>query len=167
MDGKECKPDALKAGTKIRVTTLSKDPDAVTHLEAIESNKLFADTHDGKVVSATAGRIVMTDLDGKEHSHSLSTDTKVTCDGKVCKAGDLKSGLRIRVTTKKGDEVQQPASKQSTRTVILLSPDEGDFNDGSVLNIPLLPPRGPGTFANRQCSEILEKQQQERKWQQK
>lgn len=104
LDGKDCKPADLKAGTKIRVTTNSTDTKAATHIEAIEANKLFANTHDGKVVTANAAKLVMTDMNGKEHSHSLTSDTKITCDGKVCKAADLKAGLKIRVTTKKSDE---------------------------------------------------------------
>ena len=41
--------------------------------------------------------------DDKEHSHSISAGTKLTCDGKVCKTSDLKAGMKIRVTTKKTD----------------------------------------------------------------
>jgi 3-dehydroquinate synthase class II len=32
----------------------------------------------------------------------LTEDVKVTCDGKDCTAADLKTGMRIRVTTKEG-----------------------------------------------------------------
>jgi hypothetical protein len=46
----------------------------------------------------------MMNEDGKEHSHTVSAQTKITCDGKVCKASDLKSKMKIRVTTKKTDE---------------------------------------------------------------
>jgi Ni/Co efflux regulator RcnB len=62
-----------------------------------------ADSHEGKVVSVTGNKLVMTGKDGKEHSHTLSADAKVTCDSKACKAEDLKPGQKIRVTTKKGD----------------------------------------------------------------
>jgi hypothetical protein len=61
-------------------------------------------THDGKVVSITSEKLVMTSKDGKEHTHTLATDAKVTCDGKVCKLEDLKAGMKIRVTTKKDDK---------------------------------------------------------------
>ena len=57
-----------------------------------------------KFVSATSRKFVMTGDDGKEHSHSITDDTKVTCDRKDCKASDLKAGTKIRVTTKKSDE---------------------------------------------------------------
>ena len=66
-------------------------------------------THDGKVVSVTADTIVMTGKDGKEHTHALAADAKVTCDGKECKLKELKPGMKIRVTTKKEDK------KEATR----------------------------------------------------
>ncbi len=63
-------------------------------------------THDGKLVSITSSKLVMTNdgsKDGKEHTHTLATEVKMTLDGKACKAEDLKAGLKIRVTTKTGD----------------------------------------------------------------
>jgi len=57
-------------------------------------------THDGKFVSASGDQFVMTHKKGKEHAHTLAADAKITCDGKVCEAADLKSDMRIRVTTK-------------------------------------------------------------------
>ena len=42
----------------------------------------------------------MTNTDGaEEHTHKLTAGINVTCDGKACKAADLKPGMRIRVTT--------------------------------------------------------------------
>lgn len=105
LDGKDCKAEDLKTGMTIRVTTTIKDAKVATSIEAIEKNELFANTHDGKVVSITSTKLMMTNKgDGKEHSHSVSGNTKVTCDGKVCKTSDLKAGMKIRVTTKKTDE---------------------------------------------------------------
>lgn len=103
LDGKECKWSDLKAGTKIRVTTQDKDSKVATSVEGIAKNKLFANTHDGKVVSMSGDKLVMTDTGGKEHSHTVASAAKLTCDGKECKAADLKSGMMIRVTTKKAD----------------------------------------------------------------
>jgi hypothetical protein len=60
-------------------------------------------THDGKVVSITSTKLVMSNQDGKEHSHKLATDATLTLDGKACKAKDLKAGTKIRVTTKKDE----------------------------------------------------------------
>ncbi len=104
LDGKNCKTADLKTGLKIRVTTTAADKKAVSHIEAISSHKTFAHTHDGTVVTSTDTKLVMMNDDGKEHSHTVSAQTKITCDGKVCKASDLKSKMKIRVTTKKTDE---------------------------------------------------------------
>ena len=54
---------------------------------------------DGTLVGVSGGELTMTDKEGKEHRHALAADVEVTCDGKVCKAADLKPGMRIRVTT--------------------------------------------------------------------
>jgi|SRR5262245_56384942 len=65
-----------------------------------------ADTHEGTVVKAEAGKLTMTDKDGKnEHTHEVGKDATITCDGKACKLEDLKKGDRVKVTTeKKGDK---------------------------------------------------------------
>lgn len=104
LDGKDCKVADLKAGLKIRVTTTDAAKKSVSHIEAISKNATFAHTQDGTVVSSTSSKLVMTDAAGKEHSCRVATDTKITCDGKVCKASDLKSKMKIRVTTKKSDD---------------------------------------------------------------
>ncbi len=104
LDGKDCKAEDLKAGLKIRVTTKNGDAKDATNVEAISKNAMFANTHEGKFVSTTTGKFVMTNTDGKEHSHTITGDTKVTCDKKDCKVSDLKAGTKIRVTTKKSDE---------------------------------------------------------------
>ncbi len=103
LDGKAAKASDLKAGTRIRVTTHADDATVATHIEAIDKNETFANTHEGKVVSMSSTRLVMSDKNGKEHSHTLSADAKVTLDGKPCKLGDLKPGMKIRVTTPKSD----------------------------------------------------------------
>lgn len=61
-------------------------------------------THDGHAVSITADKLVMTNEKGKEHSHAIAADVVLTLDGKACKWSELKPGLRIRVTSPKGDE---------------------------------------------------------------
>ena len=104
LDGKDCKAEDLKAGLKIRVTTTTGDAKEASNVEAISKNALFANTHEGKFVSATSSKLVMTGDDGKEHSHTITDDTVVTCDKKECKATDLKAGTKLRVTTKKSDE---------------------------------------------------------------
>jgi hypothetical protein len=102
-DGKTCTAADLKAGMKIRVTTDAAN--AATRIEALDKNLAFANgSHDGKIVSITADRLVMTSTDGKaEHAHALTADVKVTCDGKACKAADLKPGMRVRVTAESAE----------------------------------------------------------------
>ncbi|MGD9858172.1 MAG: hypothetical protein AB7U20_24780 [Planctomycetaceae bacterium] len=65
--------------------------------------KRASNTFEGKVVSVTANKLVMTNKEGKEYSHTLAKDAKLTCDGTACKAEDLKAGRRVRVTTNKDD----------------------------------------------------------------
>ena len=66
--------------------------------------KVADKSHDGKVVSITAVKLVMTNMESEEeHMHALTADVRITCDGKVCKAADLKSGMRIRVTTENAE----------------------------------------------------------------
>jgi CTP-dependent riboflavin kinase len=103
-DGQVCKAQDLKAGTKVRVTTQPSDAKVATRIEAIDKNESFANTQDGKVVSITGNKLVMTDTQGnEEQTCTLTADAKVTCDGKVCKSSDLKPGMKIRVTSESDD----------------------------------------------------------------
>ncbi len=100
-DGKTCTAADLKAGMRIRVTTDTADRHSAARIEALDKNAVFASSsHDGQVVSITGEKLVMTNIEGKKkHTHTLTAEVKVTCDGKDCKAADLKPGMRIRVTT--------------------------------------------------------------------
>jgi len=104
-DGKACTASDLKAGMRIRVTTDTADRLAAARIEALDKDTAFASSsHDGQVVSITGDKLVMANTEGKEeHTHLLTADTKVTCDGKACKAADLKPGMRIRVTTENAE----------------------------------------------------------------
>ena len=55
-------------------------------------------THEGTVVSVTGNKLVMTTA-GKEHSHVIEPDTKITLDRKPAQLEDLKPGMHIKVTT--------------------------------------------------------------------
>jgi hypothetical protein len=55
-------------------------------------------THDGKVVSVKGQKLTM-ETKGKEHTHDVPLNAKITCDGKDCTLADLKTGLQVRVTT--------------------------------------------------------------------
>ena len=63
--------------------------------------------HWGVVVSASAGKLTMSDKDGKsEHTHDVAKDAKISCNGKDCKLEDLKKGTAVKVTMKDKKAVQ-------------------------------------------------------------
>lgn len=100
LDGKPCKAEDIKPGMKIRVTTRKGDAKSLIQIEAINKQKTFANTHDGKVISIDGKSLVMTGATGKdEHTCTLTDDVVVTCDGVACKPSDLKPGMKVRVTT--------------------------------------------------------------------
>ena len=63
-----------------------------------------AKTHDGKVVSVTGDKLTTTCSEVKQHCHTTAKDVKVTCNGRVSKAGALKAGTHVRVATHKDDK---------------------------------------------------------------
>lgn len=103
-DGNECKPGDLKAGMRVRLTTLTSSQNSTTRIEALDKKAAFAATsHTGKIVSITSEKLVLTNSLGEaERMHALTDDVKVTCDGKACKAIDLKPGMAIRVLIENG-----------------------------------------------------------------
>jgi hypothetical protein len=63
-------------------------------------------THEGKIVKITKDELVMTDKDNKEHTHKLNATVKLKLDNKdvqLADIADFKAGMKVRVTTKKGD----------------------------------------------------------------
>jgi len=85
------------------MSTMNEEKKVAPQDAATSKQGHCSNTFDGKVVSMIASKLVMTNKEGKECSHTLAKDAKLTCDGTVCKAEDLKAGRRIRVTTKKDD----------------------------------------------------------------
>jgi hypothetical protein len=75
---------------------------ASTPVRADKGDKADKDANQmvGKFVESQGDdKLVMTDKEGKnEHTHKLSADAKITCDGKECKLSDLKKGVLIRVS---------------------------------------------------------------------
>lgn len=61
--------------------------------------------HKGTVVSATASQLVVKDATGREQTHLVSRETKVTINGRVGRLEELKMSTRVRVTTDGGDKV--------------------------------------------------------------
>jgi hypothetical protein len=45
----------------------------------------------------------MKNMEGKEYTHTLTKDAKLTCDGTTCTPEAMNAGKRIRVTTHKDD----------------------------------------------------------------
>ena len=59
-----------------------------------------ADSHQGKVVETSAGKLVMTDMEGKKpHPMEIPASATITRDGKESKLTDLQAGDTITVTT--------------------------------------------------------------------
>jgi hypothetical protein len=64
-----------------------------------------ADTHQGKVVETSTGKLTMTDMAGKnQHTHDISSDTAVSRDGKSAALTDLKAGDTVTITMEKKGE---------------------------------------------------------------
>jgi hypothetical protein len=78
-------------------------PGAISHPAIAESTVIPAKKFEGKIVSMRGNKLVMSNKAGKNHSHTLAKDAILTCDGKSCKAEDLKAGCKVRVTTKDDD----------------------------------------------------------------
>jgi len=61
--------------------------------------------HKGTVVSAANGQLVLKATSGKEQTHLVSRETKVTINGRVGRLEELKMSTKVRVTTDGGDKV--------------------------------------------------------------
>jgi hypothetical protein len=107
----------VKGTLMVRSFTLAMAVLAVALFLCVPMAVLAADedTHEGKIVSASKDKLVMTGKDGKtEHTHTVAPDATITCNGKDCKLEDLKEGYSVKVTTKKGDKTV--ATKIEART---------------------------------------------------
>jgi hypothetical protein len=74
-----------------------------------------ANTHEGLVVSAGAGRLSMMGMDGKQQSFDIGDMVKVTVNGHMGKLEDLKTGARIRVTIDKAGHALNVATVDTTK----------------------------------------------------
>jgi hypothetical protein len=76
----------------------------VVVVAALASNSWAQEkSHEGTVVSAAEGKLVMTDKEGKnEHTHMIAATTNVTLNGKAAKITDLKKGDAVKVTLDAG-----------------------------------------------------------------
>ena len=85
------------------MSTVLEVPTLAFQVAAILPKKSASKTFEGKIVSMTGDKLVMISQAGTNYSHTLAKDSKLTCDGRVCQAKDLKAGRKIRVTTKTDD----------------------------------------------------------------
>ncbi len=64
-------------------------------------------TREVTIVKAGPSGVTVLGSDGKEHTHPVAKDAVITCNGKACKAADLKKGIKATVTvTGKGDRTR-------------------------------------------------------------
>ena len=61
-------------------------------------------TFDGKIVSIKGDTLVMQNKEGRNFSHTLAKNVKVSCDGTACDVDELRVGSAIRVTTQPDDQ---------------------------------------------------------------
>ena len=101
MDDKKETCGTATDKSEVCATTTAKSEACATSTRKPEA---CANTHDGKVVSISGSKLVMSGQDGKEHSHTVAADAKVCCDGTACRTEDLKVGSKIRVTTQTDDK---------------------------------------------------------------
>jgi len=85
------------------MSTVNEEKKAAPRNAAESKSGTDRNTFEGKIVSITGDKLVMANKEGKEYSHTLAKDARLTCDGTDCKAEDLKAGRQIRVTTTKED----------------------------------------------------------------
>jgi hypothetical protein len=103
-DGKEVKLADLKAGDLVTVTTNTDDKDTTLAIK-IEARFAAEKIHEGKIVRAGAGKLIMTDADGdNKRTVNVADDANITCEGKDVKLAELKVGDFVKVTTKTNDK---------------------------------------------------------------
>ena len=68
-------------------------------------------SHEGVVVSAAEGKLVMTDKDGtNEHDHAVPGAAQITLNGKSAKLSDLQKGDKVVVSQNSEDAVVKIAA---------------------------------------------------------
>ena len=85
------------------ISTIIEEKRLAPQDAAMPKKKSPSKTYDGRIVSVIGDKLVRSSKEGTEYSHTLAADAKLTCDGTVCQAEDLKTGQKIRVTTKQDD----------------------------------------------------------------
>lgn len=77
-------------------------------LVVVCSTAIADEVHDGVVIQAGDGKLVMTDLNGEnQHTHVIPAGTRITCDTAACKLDDLAAGMLIMVSMRDDGRVLQ------------------------------------------------------------
>lgn len=85
------------------MSTVNQNKKLAQQDTAVKSKEASTNVFEGTVVRLADNKLVMKNKEGKEYTHTLIKDAKLTCDGTVCTPEDMKAGKRIRVTTNKDD----------------------------------------------------------------
>ncbi|TXT22130.1 MAG: hypothetical protein FD138_3707 [Planctomycetota bacterium] len=85
------------------ISTIVEEQKLAPLIAASPKKKSSPKTFEGRIVSMTGDKLVMSSKEGTEYTHSLAKDAKLTCDGTVCTAETLKPGHKIRITTIKDE----------------------------------------------------------------
>lgn len=81
-----------------------------------------AKTLDATVVGVKGDTLTTKCGEGKQHSHTVAKDAKVTCDGKDSKTADLKTGTPVRVTPHKDDKTVATAVESGKHIAAPMTP---------------------------------------------
>lgn len=74
-----------------------------SHAVAEEKTTVPSNKREGKVVSVTGDKLVISNQEGKQVTRTVAKDAKVTCDGHACKLENIKPGQKIRLTPHEDD----------------------------------------------------------------
>ena len=69
------------------------------------ANEPDSQTHDGVVVSAAAGKLVISNESGKQETFSVGDAVPITVNGEMGKLEDLKKGMLVRVIVDRDGKV--------------------------------------------------------------
>jgi hypothetical protein len=95
----------LAGAAAVALGCLTAGTMATAHADEASQNVAVPAAHEGTVVSVTANKLTMKDEAGKEHSHTVGADAKITVNGKPGKLEDLKMGVKIQVMTGEAGKV--------------------------------------------------------------
>jgi len=84
---------------------------------ALADDKNKETNHEGNVVKAGNGQLMMTDQTGaNRHTHKVAADAKISLDGKECKLEDLKEGYSVKVTFTGAGDKETTATRIDARS---------------------------------------------------